>query len=144
MTCERYINWLPLTCPHLGVWPATQACALSGNQTSNLSICKPELTPLSHTSQGCSFFKKNSYLMTLFHCFREREVREGGRGRGERERETERHQFKREILTGCLPYLPEPKILCIHIGDQACNLGMCCDRESNLQPFCQHEDIPGN
>ena len=29
---ERSINvWLPLMCPLLGTWPATQACALTGN-----------------------------------------------------------------------------------------------------------------
>ena len=29
---ERNINvWLPLTCPILGTWPPTQACALTGN-----------------------------------------------------------------------------------------------------------------
>ena len=29
---ERNINvWLPLTHPLLGTWPATQACALTGN-----------------------------------------------------------------------------------------------------------------
>ena len=29
---ERNINvWLPLTCPQLGTWPTTQACALTGN-----------------------------------------------------------------------------------------------------------------
>ena len=29
---ERNINvWLPLMCPLLGTWPATQACALTGN-----------------------------------------------------------------------------------------------------------------
>ena len=29
---ERNINvWLPLACPQLGTWPATQACALTGN-----------------------------------------------------------------------------------------------------------------
>ena len=25
--------WLPRTHPQLGIWPATQACALTGNQT---------------------------------------------------------------------------------------------------------------
>ena len=30
---ERNIDGLPLTCPPLGTWPATQACALTGNQT---------------------------------------------------------------------------------------------------------------
>ena len=29
---ERNINvWLPLACPLLGIWPATQACTLTGN-----------------------------------------------------------------------------------------------------------------
>ena len=38
--------------PLLGVWPTTQAYAPTGNQTSNLFICRPSLNPLSHTSQG--------------------------------------------------------------------------------------------
>ena len=50
--CERYIDQLPLTFPQLETWPATQACALTGNQTSDLSVCRPVLNPLSHTSQG--------------------------------------------------------------------------------------------
>ena len=33
-------------------WPSTQACALTGNQTSNPLVCRPALNPLSHTSQG--------------------------------------------------------------------------------------------
>ena len=34
---ERNINmWLPFACPLLGTWPATQACALTGNGTSDL------------------------------------------------------------------------------------------------------------
>ena len=50
---ERNINvWVPLTCPLLGTWPTTQACALTGNQTSDLLVHKPVLNPLSHTSQG--------------------------------------------------------------------------------------------
>ena len=33
---ETIINmWLPLSCPMLGTWPATQACAPNGNQTRN-------------------------------------------------------------------------------------------------------------
>ena len=33
---ERNINvWLPLTRPLLGTWSATQACALTGNQTGD-------------------------------------------------------------------------------------------------------------
>ena len=50
---ERNIDvWLPLTHPLLGTWPTTQACALTGNQTSDPLVCRPALNPLSHTSQG--------------------------------------------------------------------------------------------
>ena len=36
---ERNINvWLPLLHPLLGTWPTTQACALIGNRTSDLSF----------------------------------------------------------------------------------------------------------
>ena len=47
--------WLPLTCPLLGTWPATQACALTGNQTSDSLVHRPMLRPLSYTSQGLLF-----------------------------------------------------------------------------------------
>ena len=52
---ERETNihvWLPLTCPLLGTWRATQACALTGNWTGNLSVLRPALNALRHTSQG--------------------------------------------------------------------------------------------
>ena len=50
---ERNINvWLPLACPLLGTWPATQACAPNGNRTSDPLVCRPVLSALSHTSQG--------------------------------------------------------------------------------------------
>ena len=39
-------------CPTLGTWPATQACALTGNRTSDLLVCRPAFNPLSHTNQG--------------------------------------------------------------------------------------------
>ena len=45
-------GWLPLACPALGTWPTTQACALTGNRTSDLLGCRPVLNPWSHTSQG--------------------------------------------------------------------------------------------
>ena len=49
---ERNVNvWLLLICPQLGTWPATQACALTGNRTSDPLICRLVLSPLSHTSQ---------------------------------------------------------------------------------------------
>ena len=46
---------LPLTCPHPGTWTATQACALTGNQSADLLVFRPMLNPLSHTSQGPIF-----------------------------------------------------------------------------------------
>ena len=44
--------WLPLTYPHLGTWPTTQACALTRNRTGNPLVQRPALSPLSYTSQG--------------------------------------------------------------------------------------------
>ena len=53
---ERNLSvWLPRMCPLLGTWPTTQACALTGNQTSDPLVCRPALNPLSHTSQGKCF-----------------------------------------------------------------------------------------
>ena len=51
--CEREtsIGYL-LYVPQPGTWPATQACALTGNQTSNPLVRGLVLNPLSHTSQG--------------------------------------------------------------------------------------------
>ena len=58
LMCERYIDQVPLACLHLGIRPATQACTLTGNWTSDFSAQRPALNPLSHTSQGWAFFKK--------------------------------------------------------------------------------------
>ena len=33
--------WLPLLWPSLGTWPATQACALTGNRTSDPLVHSP-------------------------------------------------------------------------------------------------------
>ena len=53
---ERNINvWLPLVCPPLGTWSATQACAPTGNQTCDPLVHRLALNPLSYASQG-SFF----------------------------------------------------------------------------------------
>ena len=50
---EGNINvWLPLAYPPLGSWPATQACALTGNQTGKPLAQRPALSPLSHTSHS--------------------------------------------------------------------------------------------
>ena len=48
---ERNISkWLPQVHPLLGTWPTTQACALTGNQTSDPLVRRLALNPLSHTS----------------------------------------------------------------------------------------------
>ena len=49
------INGLSLSHPQLGTWPATQACALTGNRTNSLSVFRLAFNPLSHTSQGWQF-----------------------------------------------------------------------------------------
>ena len=52
---ERSISvWLPLTHPLFGIWPATQACALTGNRTNDPLVHRPMLNPLSYTRQGSS------------------------------------------------------------------------------------------
>ena len=55
--CERNISWLSLSRPKLRTWPKTQACALTGNRTSNPLVHRPVLSPLSHTRQSmvCNF-----------------------------------------------------------------------------------------
>ena len=54
---DRNIHvWLPLMYPLLGTWPATQACTLTRNRTSDHLVCRPVLSPLIHTSQGNSIF----------------------------------------------------------------------------------------
>ena len=53
---ERKINvWLPLARPLLETWPATQACALTGNQTGDPLIRRLVLNPLSRTNHGQFF-----------------------------------------------------------------------------------------
>ena len=48
--------WLPLMCLTPGTWPATQACALTGNGTSDALVHRPVLRQLSCTSQGSMWF----------------------------------------------------------------------------------------
>ena len=57
--------WLPLEHPLLGTWSATQACAQTGNQTSDPLVCRPTLNTLNYTSQGgCSYFLTIMWLST--------------------------------------------------------------------------------
>ena len=48
--------WLPLACPLLGTWPATQACALTGNRTGDPSVRRPALNPTEPHEPGILFF----------------------------------------------------------------------------------------
>ena len=61
---KENINWLSLAHPHLGTWPTTQACTLTGNQTHDLSIHRPVLNPLSHTSQGWV----GDFMLNVWSC----------------------------------------------------------------------------
>ena len=45
-----------ITHPQPGTWPAPQACAASGNQTSDLSVHRLPRSPLSHSNQGYTSF----------------------------------------------------------------------------------------
>ena len=49
--------WLPLVHLQLGICSATQACALTGNQTRDPLVCRPVLSPLGYTSQGNIFIR---------------------------------------------------------------------------------------
>ena len=59
---------LPLTCPLQGTSPATQACALTGNQTSSSLVHRPVLNPLNHTGQGPFFFLLYCVFTVPFLC----------------------------------------------------------------------------
>ena len=66
--CEReaLISCLSYT-PSSGTEPATQAGALTGNWTRDLSLCRVTSNPLSHISQGntCTLIKFIEYLITV-------------------------------------------------------------------------------
>ena len=56
--------WLLLMHPQLGTWSTTQACALTGIQTSDSLVHRLALNPLSHTGQGNSI----SNIITMYAC----------------------------------------------------------------------------
>ena len=67
---ERNINvWLPLMRPLLVTWPATQAGALTRNQTRDPLVCRPMLNSLSYTSQGLSSSFSKPCGIYILHCF---------------------------------------------------------------------------
>ena len=60
-------------CPPLGTWPATQACALTGNRISDPLVHRLALNPLSHTRQGSAFFLlgicEENFLWVSHQCY---------------------------------------------------------------------------
>ena len=63
MMCERNVNQLPLARAPTGDGAATQACALTRDQTSNASVRRLALNPLSQRASGAHFM--GSWLETL-------------------------------------------------------------------------------
>ena len=51
--------------PLLGTWPATQACALTGNQSSDPLVCRPKINPLRYTSQCWKPFLNAQIYVTV-------------------------------------------------------------------------------
>ena len=57
-----------LSCaPPTGTWPATQACALTGNGTNDPLVHRLALNPLSHTSQGKFIIILSIYFRWQMH-----------------------------------------------------------------------------
>ena len=65
---ERSIGCLLNTPNWDSSWPATQACALSGNRTQDLSVCGTMPSPLSHISQGCNCNFQWLHHLLLSEC----------------------------------------------------------------------------
>ena len=70
--CERNINQPPVTCLQPETWPIAQARALTGDPTSDFLVCRPGLSPLSHSSQGSfwilSHLKAGSLISDISKC----------------------------------------------------------------------------
>ena len=64
LMCERNMDQLHLAHPQPWIWPATQAHALTGDQTCNPLVHRPVLNPLSHISQD-----KNSFFLNVNNVF---------------------------------------------------------------------------
>ena len=67
---DRNIDWLPLVHPQTGIRPATQACAPTGNRTSNILGCRLALSPLSHAGQGQGSVLTPPPMRSGGHCGR--------------------------------------------------------------------------
>ena len=51
--------------PNWGTWATTQACALTGNRTCDLLVCRKVLNALIHTSQGKPWASLASWCIYL-------------------------------------------------------------------------------
>ena len=71
MMCERNSDRLSLSHPQLGIWPTTQACALTGNQTGNLSVCR-----LAQSSEPHQPRQYSDILKALLECWKVLEHRD--------------------------------------------------------------------
>ena len=69
---ERNISvWLPLMWPPLGTWPATQACAPTGNRTANPLVCSPHSIHRAMPARAEILFTRYTYLYTCMRlCVR--------------------------------------------------------------------------
>ena len=64
---EKNINvCLPLMWPPLGIWPATQACALIGNWTADPLVCSPHSIHWATPARAPSLFVKNNFFSVWF------------------------------------------------------------------------------
>ena len=113
--------WLPLTLPLLGSWPATQACALTGNRTSDPLVHKPALSPLNYTSQGYPPYLQHvredrviQFYLPPITAHHTAYLRAAGRGRG----------FPEHLIL--FPVSVPPVLLC----QSRLGAGFCCGHAS--------------
>ena len=67
---QRNINvWLPVMYPLLGTWPATQACDLTGNQTSNPLVLEASTQSTDPHQPGLVNFFMWSNIRNLLYSF---------------------------------------------------------------------------
>ena len=67
---KRNIDWFPLAHTQVGTQPANQACALTGDQTSDLLVCRMMPNPLIHTSQDKDMLFLNLYSSSRVLLYR--------------------------------------------------------------------------
>ena len=63
------IDQLPLTHPQLGTWPTPQACALTGNRTSDPSQAGAQSTEPHQSEPKIKILKTISIYFIYFHPF---------------------------------------------------------------------------